>query len=171
MAFAHLFGKIFVGGDYYPDVRLDGLDSADPFELFFLQETQQFQLYFRGYLRNLVEKQGSPFRQFEASRFALVGTGEGSLFMAKEFAFQHIGGQRRANHRYKGTVMILAIEMQCPGHHLLAGSAGALNQYRISGVSHRSDGFEHLLHHPATANDGIRLKAAFGGIAKADAFF
>jgi hypothetical protein len=87
-ASAHRFGQIAVGGRHDAHVDLDGARAAHALEAALLQHAQQLGLQLGFELADLVEKQGSPIGQLEATAMVRHGAREGPLFVPEHLAFE-----------------------------------------------------------------------------------
>src|SRR6185369_9088033 len=76
--------------------------AAQTFELLLLQNPQQFRLQRQRNIAYLIEEQGPSIGHFEAADFLCNCSGESSLFVSKEFAFQQVKGNGRAIQFYEG---------------------------------------------------------------------
>src|ERR1700691_2229159 len=85
------FGSPVGGGqDANVDWNLPG--SSQAAHARFLQHTEQPGLHQKRHLSDLVEKQCSSMRLFEATGMPIDRSGEGSLFMPEQLAFNKVAG-------------------------------------------------------------------------------
>ena len=89
----------------------------------------------------------------EQADLVLERPGERALFVAEEFAFEQVLGQRGTVHRDERRALALAVEMQCAGDEFLARAALALDEDRAVGVGDLVDEVVDLLHRAAGADD------------------
>src|SRR5208282_347605 len=85
---------------------------------------------------------------------ALQGrAGERAAFVAKEFAFKQLFGNRGAIDRKKRLLTAVAVMINRAGNQFLAGAAFAGNERGGVGHGDLADEFENLLHYAAATND------------------
>ena len=108
-------------------VHLNRLRSAHPFEFALLKHPEQLGLNLQGHITHLIEKQRARIRQLEASGLVLDRAGEGPPHVSEQFAFQQIGGQRRAidGDHFFGRARAVEVDGVC--HQLLSRPALSLN--------------------------------------------
>src|SRR5262249_31347320 len=87
-----------------PDVDLDGLRAAEPFEFLFLKDSQQLDLGRQVDVPDLVEEERAALSQFEAAFLALLGPRERTAFVAEEFRFDEAVRKRGAAHLHERLV-------------------------------------------------------------------
>ncbi len=76
------------GGGDDAGVDINGLASADAFDAFFLEETEELDLERERNFADFVQEEGAAAGAFKAA-FALgMGAGEGAFFVAEQFAFE-----------------------------------------------------------------------------------
>jgi hypothetical protein len=75
---------------------LMSLAAAQTLELALLQDAKQLWLQLERQFANLVEEDGRPIRDFEATRLPRQSTGERALFPAEQFRLDQARRQRRA---------------------------------------------------------------------------
>jgi hypothetical protein len=80
----HLGVEIAIGGCNDAHVHDDGVGAANPFELPFLQRTQELRLEFERQLADLVEEKGPAMSKLETAPPLPVGAGEGPPLVAEE---------------------------------------------------------------------------------------
>src|SRR5262245_21020517 len=78
-----LFFEVPVGRGDNAYIGSDRLISADALELLLLKHSQQGDLHFRAQLADLIQKNRSTVRRFEASDPLLQGPGESALLMSE----------------------------------------------------------------------------------------
>src|SRR5271163_909198 len=115
-------------GDH-ADVHLDRLASSQPFELALLKHAQEFQLHLSGHFADLIEEYSTAVSELEAADSLLRRARERALLMAKQFAFDEAGGQRRAIDLDQGLGLSRAARVDCPRDQFFAGSRLAENQH------------------------------------------
>ncbi len=103
-----IFGDGFVeiaigGGD---DAHIDGnfAGAADRAHGALLQDAQQLHLHGQSHFADFVEEDGSAAGHFKQSALVLIGSGEGSLQIAEQFAFQQSFGKAPQFTETKGSV-------------------------------------------------------------------
>jgi len=69
---------------------------SQPFEFALLKDSQQLHLNLGRYVSDLIEKNRSPVRQFEATDPPLARAGKGALLVPKQFALDEADRQRGA---------------------------------------------------------------------------
>src|ERR1700722_12263683 len=98
---SHHLHQIAIGRGDQPDIHFVGAPAAQSLELLLLQHAQQLRLQRRGDVAYFVEKQRTFVSHFEASDLLRDGSGEGTLLMTEQFAFQKIQRNGRAIEFYK----------------------------------------------------------------------
>src|SRR5215472_4096989 len=81
-------GEILVRGRDEPGIRAQGARAAEAFKLPFLQDPQQFRLHFEREFPNLIEKHGTPVRQFEATQALRHRPCKRPSLVSEEFTFE-----------------------------------------------------------------------------------
>ena len=84
----HHLLQISVCGGNHSDIYAMRSTASETFEFAFLQNAQQIGLQRQRDIADLVSKERSFVRKFEASDFLCNRSGESSFFMTKELAFQ-----------------------------------------------------------------------------------
>ena len=79
--------QILVGGGDAAEVHLDGLVAAHAGDFALLQYAQQVGLGLQGNVADFVQENRSALGNFELAFLAVLGAGEGALFMPEELAF------------------------------------------------------------------------------------
>src|ERR1700680_4076388 len=126
---ARTFLQIFIGGGEKPHVNFDRASSADAHEFSFLQNAQQLGLQDGRKLANFIEKNRAAFGNFQKSLFLSNGTGEGALFVAKQFTLQQSFGEGSTVQGYERLSFSGAIVVNRAGGQFFAGTAFTANQY------------------------------------------
>ncbi|MNO62695.1 hypothetical protein D3C76_533760 [compost metagenome] len=108
--------QIDMGCRQHPYIHGDRLATANPFDVFFLEEAQQARLQLKGQIADLVEKQRAAVSRFDPPDLALMGAGKGPLLMAKQFGLDQVLGNRPAVDRDKGFAVAQGLPMQRTGH-------------------------------------------------------
>src|SRR6516162_10851999 len=118
---------------------IDAMRPATPhtLELLLLKHPEQLRLQSQRHISDFVQKQSSGIRHFKAANFLRKGPGKRAFFVAEEFAFQQVKGNRRAIELYERSSAALAGVMNGPGDQLLARTRLSKNQDR--GISWRND--------------------------------
>src|ERR1019366_8165592 len=119
------FGNIDVGGGQDANVDLDQGAASQAGERLVLEDVQQLGLQPRRHFADFVQQDGALVANFELARLGVRGPGEGSRFVPKQFAFQQIGGYRRAVHFEEGAVGARREFVDQARQHFLAGTAFA----------------------------------------------
>jgi hypothetical protein len=99
-AFHHL-RQIAMCGCYQPNVNLMRVGAAEAFKLSLLENPQQLGLQGERKIADFIKEERPSVSRLEPSEPLRESTSEGSLFMAKEFAFQKICRDRSAIQLYK----------------------------------------------------------------------
>ena len=137
--------ELAVGGGDDAYIDLDGAVAADAFEFAFLQHAQQLALKRQGQLADFVEENGAAVSELE-SPFALVrGAGEGTFFVAEEFALDKVFGQRSTVELDERAVLAGGVAMHGAGDEFLAGAVLALNENGGVSLGDAADELAHLL--------------------------
>src|SRR6187455_3760643 len=76
--------EVAMGRGENPDIDLDRLAGADPFELAFLEDAKEFRLKVERQVADLIEKQSACVGQLKSSFASRDGTGEGTLLVAEQ---------------------------------------------------------------------------------------
>ncbi len=114
-----------------PDVDVHVAGPANPQNPLVLEHAQDFYLNVEGHLADFIQKNGSAVRQLEFSRSpALPRPGKRAVFIAEQFAFHQIPGQRAAVDRHERSFGTGAGLVNRLRNHFLAGAALALDQDR-----------------------------------------
>src|ERR1700692_2075281 len=79
-----------MGRGYEANIHVVSSAAAQAFEFLLLQYAQQFRLQRRRNIAHLVQEEGAFVGQLEASKLLRYGSGERTLFVTKQFAFQQI---------------------------------------------------------------------------------
>jgi hypothetical protein len=86
--------KIPIGRSHYANIDPMSSTAAQSFELLLLQDAQQFRLEAEGHVADFIQKQRASVRSLESPYPLNYSTGESTSFMAEEFAFQKVRGDR-----------------------------------------------------------------------------
>src|SRR5690348_17543943 len=84
-AVVHILAQITVGCGDDAHVDTQSPDATQPLKLTILQHAQKLWLQFQRHLTDLVEKEGSFVREFNASNLLAHRPSKGALFMPEEF--------------------------------------------------------------------------------------
>src|SRR5262245_28783141 len=122
-------------------VRPHGARAAQSLELLLLQHPQQFRLYLKRNVADLIKEESPLVRHLEASDSPLDGSRESALLMAEQFAFQQAARDRGAVELHQRTLTAGAQVVNGAGDQFLAGARLALNEDDRIG---RGDGFDRL---------------------------
>ncbi len=90
------FAEVAVGGGDEADVNFDGGVGADAFDGAFGEGAEEFDLGGGVDFTDFVKEEGAAIGLFEAADAFLRGAGEGAFFVAEEFGFEELGGERGA---------------------------------------------------------------------------
>jgi hypothetical protein len=93
--------QIAMCGCYQPHVNLMRVAAAEAFKLSFLENPQQLGLQRERKIADFIKEERPSVSRLEPSDPLRESAGEGSLFMAKEFAFQKICRNGSAIQLYK----------------------------------------------------------------------
>ncbi len=145
---------VAVGGGQHAHVHAHGLHAAHAVDLALLQHAQQLGLQPQIHLRYLVQEHGPARGQLELAQLAGYCPGEGAFLVTEEFALQQVLGQGCAVDAHKGHLRAVAVEVQEPGEHLLAGSGLAGDEHRGPGLGHLLGQGQDPLHRRVPADDG-----------------
>src|ERR1700722_18754886 len=88
--------EIAIGGGDDADIDFYPLIGADGTDFFLLQYAQELRLQFERQFANFVEKNGAAVGSLEKSLLRFQRAGEGSFFIAEEFAFDERRDERSA---------------------------------------------------------------------------
>ncbi len=149
--------EIFIGGRHNTDVGADGLVAADAGEFGFLKDAQEFALGGEGHFSDFVQKEGAAVALLEASDALTVGAGEGTFFMAEEFALEEILRDGGAVDGEEAVTAALAVVMNGAGDEFLARSALAGDHDGGFAARDASDHFKDLLHRLGLTDDFILM--------------
>ncbi len=87
LSFGNERRQVSVGRPDDPNIHFMGGRGAHPLIGAVLNNAENLLLDLQGNKTNLIEKECSPLRLFEAALAGLIGSGEGSGFIAEEFGF------------------------------------------------------------------------------------
>lgn len=79
----YFFFEVAVGGCDDADVDFDGAIATDAFDLFFLEEAQEFDLEFEGEFTDLIEEEGAVGCQFKFANAFADGPGKAAFFVTE----------------------------------------------------------------------------------------
>ncbi len=163
--------QVFLGGGDHPDIQGDLLVGAEALDLALLQQAQQLDLDIQAHALDLVEKEGAAAGVFEFADTALLGPGEGALFVAEEFALHHGFGEGAGVDGDEGAVAAIRQVVQGTGHHLLAGTGFAMDEHICLGRGEGADLVAQAGHAWGLADQpGLQLMALGQGQAQAAVF-
>src|SRR5690606_30290570 len=121
--------EIAIGGAAEAKIYALGLVAAHPLDHAVLQYPQQFGLYLKRHVPDLVEKDRALVRQLELARAALpVGSGKGAGIVAEEFALDQRLGQGRCVHGNEPPALAGAHHVKRLGDQLFACAAFTLDE-------------------------------------------
>ena len=170
-AFFERGAQIAIGGGDQAHVHFDRARAAEPLEFALLQNAQQLHLRGRRNVADFIEKQRALVGQFEFSGLAGGRAGEGALFVAEEFAFQKIFGDRGAVDFDEGPGGAAGALVDACGDQILAHAAFAAEQNRGMRRRDALDQGQHFLHFRAVRDDVGILVALAQGFAQRAVFF
>src|SRR6516164_7538876 len=89
---------------------IDAMRPATPhtLELMLLKHSEQLRLQGQRHISDFVQEQSSGIRHFKAANFLRKSPGKRASFVAEEFAFQQVKGNRRAIELYEGATAACA---------------------------------------------------------------
>ncbi len=119
-----------VGGADHPHFHFLVFLGADAAELAVLKQLQQLRLQGHVEFGNFVEKQRSAMRHFDAPGLHSVSAGEGSLFVAEEFALQQRARNRRTIHLHPWAGLPRRSRVNHARDNIFSRTALSLNQHR-----------------------------------------
>ena len=140
------FHKVAVGGHHHADVYRDRLVAANPLELAFLQKPQQFDLKRQRDLADLVKKQRTARRLFEAPLTPTVGTGKGATLVPEQLGLEQRLRQGSTVEPHKRAVLASRTVVNGSSDQLLARSGLAVDQHGGPAASHLLHQLEKPLH-------------------------
>src|SRR5271155_656076 len=150
-------GEVAIGSSDQAHVHVDGLRPPQTLEVLVLQYAQQLGLQLQRNLSNFVEQQRALVRQFEPTKLLAYRSGERSLFVSEQFAFQH----SRWN---GGAVYLDEVAFLAPAHAvneacdpLFASSSLAGNQDGGIGIGDDGSIVQHTFQGRTGANDVVSL--------------
>src|ERR1700739_845914 len=112
-----------------PDVSPQRLRAAEPFELSFLQDTQQLGLQFDGDISHFVEKQRTPVGSLKTTDPAGICSGESTPLMSEQLALQQPVWNRSAVELYEAAAASPTVEMDGLRDQLFSGACLPMNQH------------------------------------------
>src|SRR5690554_2309285 len=125
--------QIHMSGGQYPHINLYGVLPTHALYLLFLEKSQQIGLQLHGQVADLVEEQGAAVGSLDPADLALMGAGEGALFMAEQLRLNQLLGNGAAVDRDEGPGSPQGLTVQGLGDQLFAGPAFTADQYRCVG--------------------------------------
>src|SRR6202044_3867957 len=128
------------------NVNLHWTWSAHAFELALLQNAQNLRLQGDSKLSNLVEKKRPSVSQFNLAFLLRYGSGECTLFMTEQFAFQQRFCDRRTIHCDKRPIRPRTGIVNRAGDKFLPRSTLTLDQNRRVRRGHAPNQFIHRAH-------------------------
>src|SRR5262249_11738223 len=148
--------QVLVGGGDDAHVHRHGVAGADPLEGHFLQNAQELGLHLQVDVADLVEKERTAVGQLEAADLVPVGARKSPLDVSEKLTFQEALGQGGAVDRNERLFGPVAVLVQGPGQHFLAGAALPTDEHhRIAGrnLAHQ---VEQVADRQARADDASR---------------
>jgi hypothetical protein len=126
--------------------------AADALHRAFLENTKELHLHVGRHVADLVQKERAAVGILEAAALLADGAGEGALLMAEQFRFEQIPRDRAAIDGDIGFGGAVALEMDCPGNHLLATARRAGDDYGGRARRDLADEVANLDHRAADAD-------------------
>ena len=90
------FQKIAIGSRHHPHIQLDRRRAAHAHHLPLLQHAQQLGLKLDRHFADLIQKQRTALRHFDAAFLLLVRACECAFLVAEQLAFEHGAADGRA---------------------------------------------------------------------------
>ncbi len=120
--------------------------AADPVVMPVEQDAQQAGLQLGGHIADLVEEQGAALGLLETAAALRLGAGEGAAFVAEQFGFEEVLGNRRRVDGDERLVGPRAVAVQGARDQFLAAARFAGDQHGGVRQSQTADGAEDFLH-------------------------
>ncbi len=117
--------------------------ASQAFKFALLQGAQQFRLNFSRNVSYFIQEQRALVGEFQSPDFLRNGSGERSLFVPKEFAFQQPRGDRGTIQLHKRAVLAPATFVNCACNELLPRSG--LAEQKNRGIA-RGNSLDQLQH-------------------------
>ena len=130
-----------------------GCVAADALEGAALQHAENFRLRGRRHVADFIQENRAVVALLEFADALDRRAGERAFFVAEQFAFQKLFGNRGAVHREERLFAAVAVMINRAGDEFLAGAAFAGDERGGVGGGNLADEFEHLLHRLAAADD------------------
>src|SRR6185312_17274055 len=108
--------------------------AADGTNFFFLQNAQQSGLHLKRKFADFVQKNCSAIGGLKKTLLAFRRSGESSLFIPKEFAFDQSRHQRAAIHRNKRTFRVVPAVVNRTCYQFFSCSTFASNEHRSASI-------------------------------------
>ena len=128
LACRHQLSEILIGRSHDAHVDAYRPPAAQSLELLFLQSAQELRLQLQRKVADLVKEQRPVIRLLEPTHGLRDCAGEGSSFVAEEFALQQRTGNRGAVQFYKRSAAAQALIVNGTGDDFLARTGFALDQ-------------------------------------------
>ena len=145
--------EILVGGRDHTHVDIHARGPAHGLDLLLLEGAQDLGLGLERHVADFVEEQGAPVRNLELALARRGRSGERTLGVAEEFAFDQLLGNRGAVHFDEGTAAAQALLMDAPGHQFLARAVFAGDEDAAVAGRGLGDHAQKLLHRLALPDD------------------
>ena len=134
---------------------VDGSFGAERFDIALLQDAQQLRLHADAHGSDLVEEDRSAVGQQKLAPFRAGRARERPFRVAEQLRFDQRLRDGRAVDGDKRHVAPRAGAMDGARHQLFAGPGLAGNQHRAAGGGDRLDASNHVVDHPALADDAV----------------
>ena len=144
--------QILIGGGHNAHVNGHFSSSTQPVVCHAIQDSQQLHLHAGFQLAHFVQEQRSVVCQFEQPRLGRIRAAEGASFVAEQFTFHQMLGQRRATDIHPGLGAAQRVVVHGSGDYLFAGTAFAGNQNSCIGLRDPLHQFDKL-QHPGAGNN------------------
>ena len=138
---------------------------------FFLQDAQQLGLQFQRQFADFVEEDCAAIGGLKQSLLRFQRSGEGSLFVAEQLAFDQRGHQRSAVDRDERTVGKGSAEVHGAGDQFLAGSAFAVDEHWSPRIFQARDHAQHVLNLGGRSDDAVHRGFRVHALAQKLVFF
>src|SRR5271154_4398749 len=149
--------KIAVSCSDHTHVDLDQIRTAEPFELMFLEDTQQLRLQIRRHVADLVQEDCSAVRELETADAAIDRAGEGSLLMTEQLAFDKTNRKSGTIHLNERPIPALAIRVYGARNQFLSRAGFPQNQHGRISACDEPYLFNHLGQSPALPDDLLEV--------------
>src|SRR5262249_51782244 len=122
--------QVQVGGGDEAHRNPNRLSASQPLELLLLQDTQEFGLQLQRNITDLVEKERATTRELESTDAAAESTGERTLLVSKQLAFEQPTRNRRTVERDERPRPPPTATVNCPCDQLFPGACLPTDEHR-----------------------------------------